>query len=46
MKERVREEYLRRVRLAAKSRLYAGNLIRGINAWAISVVRYSAGILA
>ena len=29
----------------AKSKLYAGNLIRGINAWAVSVVRYSAGVL-
>ena len=46
MKERVREEYLRRVRLVAKSRLYAENLIHGINAWAVSVVHYSAGILA
>jgi hypothetical protein len=44
MKEKVRVEYLRRVKLLAKSKLYAGNLIRGINAWAIGVVRYSAGI--
>ena len=29
----------------AKSRLYAGNLINGINAWAVSVVRYSVGVL-
>ena len=26
MKKRVREEYLRRVRLLAKSKLYAGNI--------------------
>jgi len=45
MKEKVEKEYLRRVKLVAKSRLYSGNLIRGINAWAVSVVRYSAGIL-
>ena len=45
MKVKIRGEYLRRVKLLAKSRLYAGNLIRGINAWAVSVVRYSAGIL-
>ena len=45
MKKKVKEEYLRRVKLVAKSRLYAGNLIKGINAWAVSVVRYSAGVL-
>ena len=45
MKEKVRGEYLRRVKLVAKSKLYGGNLIRAINAWAIGVVRYSAGIL-
>ena len=36
---------MRRVKLVAKSRLYAGNLINGVNAWAVSVVRYSAGVL-
>ena len=45
MKKKVKEEYLRRVKLVARSRLYAGNLIKGINAWAVSVVRYSAGVL-
>ena len=38
MKEKVEKEYLRRVKLLARSKLYAGNLIRGINAWAIGVV--------
>ena len=45
MKLKVEKEYLRRVKLLARSKLYAGNLIRGINAWAIGVVRYSAGII-
>ena len=45
MKAKVEKEYLRRVKLLARSKLYAGNLIRGINAWAIGVVRYSAGII-
>ena len=45
MKEKIEKEYLRRVKLLARSKLYAGNLIRGINAWAIGVVRYTAGIL-
>ena len=45
MKRKVSSEYMRRVKLLAKSKLYAGNLIRGINAWAVGVVRYSAGII-
>ena len=45
MKEKVGKEYLRRVKLLSKSKLYAGNLARGINAWAVGVIRYSAGIL-
>ena len=45
MKEKVGKEYLRRVKLLSKSKLYAGNLARGTNAWAVGVIRYSAGIL-
>ena len=45
MKEKVRQAYMKRVKLVAKSKLYGGNLIKAINAWAIGVVRYSAGIL-
>ena len=45
MKELVRGEYLRRVKAVERSKLYARNLITAINVWAVSVVRYSAGIL-
>ena len=45
MKEKVRQEYMKRVKLVAKSKLYGRNLIKAIDAWAIGVVRYSAGIL-
>ena len=45
MKEKVRNEYLRRVKLVARSKLNAGNLIKAVNVWAVSVVRYTAGIL-
>ena len=44
MKVKISKEYMRRVKLLAKSELYAGHLVKGINAWAIGVVRYSAGI--
>ena len=43
MKKEVSAE--RRVKLLARSKLYAGNLVKGINAWAVGIVRYSAGIL-
>ena len=45
MKGKISKEYMRRVKLLAKSELYAGHLVQGINAWAIGVVRYSAGVL-
>ena len=45
MKDLVRKEYLRRVKLVAGSKLYGGNLVRAVNVWAVSVVRYTAGIL-
>ena len=45
MKEKIKKEYLRRVKLVSKSMLYGGNLIKAINAWVVSVVRYSAGII-
>ena len=45
MKDLVKTEYLRRVRLVAGSWLRGGNMIRAVNTWAVSVVRYTAGIL-
>ena len=45
MKESIRNEYIRRVKLICKSKLYAGNFITGMNAWAIGVMRYSGGII-
>ena len=45
MKSRIKEEYLRRLKLLAKSKLYARTLIDGINCWVIGVVRDNGGIL-
>ena len=45
MKDLIRNEYLRRVKLVARSKLYAGNLVKALNVWAVSVVRYTAGVL-
>ena len=45
MKELVMKEYMRRVKLVAGSWLYGGNMMQSVNTWAVSVVRYTAGIL-
>ena len=45
MKDIVRKEYVRRVKKVAESKLYAGNLVGAVNSWAVSVVRYTAGVL-
>ena len=46
MKAKVKKEYFRRLKCLLSSELYAGNLITGINAWAIGIVRYTAGVLS
>ena len=45
MKEKIGDEYLRRVKKLCRSALYAGNLASALNSWAVAVVRYSAGIV-
>ena len=45
MKDKIQNEYYKRVRQLTSSKLNCGNIIRAINSWAISLVRYSAGIL-
>ena len=45
MKGKITSEYVRRVKKLCRSKLNGGNLISGINMWAVSVLRYSAGIV-
>ena len=45
MKDKIRTEYLRRVRKLPKSRYYARNVLMGINQWALCVVRDSTRIV-
>ena len=45
MKENFRREYLRRTKLIIKSRLNGKNKIIAINTWAVSFMRYVAGIV-
>ena len=45
MKDKVMKEYKRRVRKILETKLNAGNLIKGINTWAVSLLSYSAAFL-
>ena len=45
MKDMIRKEYLRRTRKLLETKLSSRNLIKGINTWAVSVVRYSGPFL-
>ena len=42
MKLNVSKEYIRRLRKVLKSKLNGGNLVCGVNTWAVSLLRYSA----
>ena len=42
---KVKTEYLRRVRRVLQSKLNGGNTIGAINTWAVSLVHYTAGII-
>ena len=46
MKLNVPKEYIRRLRKVLKSKLNGGNLVRGVNAWAVSLLRYSAAFVS
>ena len=45
MKEKIQKEYPKRTRKLQKTKLSSRNLIKGINTWAVSLVRYSGPFL-
>ena len=45
MKDKIRKEYLQRIKAILKSKLNSGNMVKAINIWAVPVIRYSAGIV-
>ena len=45
IKEKIIEEYLRKMRKLLETKLYWINLIKGINTWAALLVRYSGPFL-
>ena len=40
------KEYIRRIRKVLKSKLNDGNLVRGVDTWAVSLLRYSAAFVS
>ena len=46
MKMKVSKEYFRRLKKALKSKLNGGNLVQGVNTWAMSFLRYSAAFIS
>ena len=45
MKDKIKKEYLRSTRKQLETKLSSWNLIKGINIWALSLVRYSGPFL-
>ena len=45
MKQKIKKEYFRRTRKQLKTKRSSRNLIKGINTWAVSLVRYSGPFL-
>ena len=45
MKEKIKTGYYRRMRKTLETNSNGGNIITGINIWAISLLRYSAAFL-
>ena len=46
LKLNVSKEYIRRIRKMLKSKLDGGNLVRGVNTSAVSLLRYSAAFVS
>ena len=44
-KENFQKENFKRVRAVLKSKMNGGNVINGINIWAVATVQYGAGII-
>ena len=44
MKRSMKKEYIRRVKKTLSSKLKAGNVIKAINSWVVSLLRSSGGI--
>ena len=46
MKLNVLKEYIKRLRKVLKSKWNSGNLVGGVNTWAVSLLRYSPAFVS
>ena len=46
MKLNVSKEYISRLRKVLKSKPNGGNLVHGVNVWAVSLLRYTAAFVS
>ena len=46
MKLKVFREYFRKLKKVSKSKLNGGNLVQGVNTWAVPLLRYSAAFIS
>ena len=46
MKLKVSKEHFKRLKKYLKSKLNGGNLVQGVNTWAVSLLRYSAAFIS
>ena len=42
---KINKEYIKRLKAILKSKLNPGNTVKAVNTWAVTVIRYSAGIV-
>ena len=42
----ISEEFIRRLRKVLRSKLNGGNLVRGVNTWVVSLLRYSVAFVS
>ena len=45
VKDILRDEYVRRLKLVMRSTLNGGNKIKAVNTWAVALLRYSRGVI-
>lgn len=45
IKDILRDEYVRRLKLVMRSTLNGGNKIKAVNTWAVALLRYSRGVI-
>ena len=45
MKDILRDEYVRRLKLVMRSILNGGNKIKAVNTWAVALLRYSIEVI-